>query len=97
MDVVLPGLGNHHHHSLRKRAVTGLGHELKDTVKVTTITHVVTGSGQELMSLITKVLGLHNSTATVHPVLVSTKGIDLTVVAHHADGLSTLPRGECIC
>mmetsp|Transcript_4684 Transcript_4684/g.11210 ORF Transcript_4684/g.11210 Transcript_4684/m.11210 type:complete len:211 (+) Transcript_4684:3661-4293(+) len=94
MDIVLPGLGDHHHDRLGERTVTGLSQKLKDAVKVTTITHIVTGSGQELMSLVSKVLGLHDATATVHPVLVATEGVDLTIVTHRTDGLGTLPRGE---
>lgn len=46
------------------------------------------------MGIVPEVIGGHESTAAEHPILISAKGVDLAVVAHHADGLGAFPRGE---
>mmetsp|Transcript_21078 Transcript_21078/g.39507 ORF Transcript_21078/g.39507 Transcript_21078/m.39507 type:complete len:1048 (-) Transcript_21078:533-3676(-) len=94
ISVVLPRFGDHHHDTLGQAPVTRFREELQDGVKVSAVGHVVGGGREELGSVVAEVRAAHNSTAGVHPVLVAAEGVDLSVVAHHADGLGALPGGE---
>mmetsp|Transcript_18556 Transcript_18556/g.38460 ORF Transcript_18556/g.38460 Transcript_18556/m.38460 type:complete len:432 (+) Transcript_18556:216-1511(+) len=92
--IVLPRLGNHHHDRFGQTPLGSLGHEFQNAVEITGIAHIVRSGRKELMGVVSKVIGGHESTAAEHPILISAKGVDLAVVAHHADGLGAFPGGE---
>ncbi len=46
------------------------------------------------MGIVPEIIGGHESTAAEHPILISTEGVDLAIVAHHANGLGAFPGGE---
>ena len=52
-----------------------------------------------LVRAVTEHGGAHDAAPRVHTVLVAAEGVDLSVVAHHPDGLGALPTatsGKCL-
>mmetsp|Transcript_9325 Transcript_9325/g.18390 ORF Transcript_9325/g.18390 Transcript_9325/m.18390 type:complete len:502 (-) Transcript_9325:881-2386(-) len=95
VDVVLVGFRDHHHHGLGNGALRALDKELKHRVNVTRVGHVVGADGQKTSLIVVGEQGrLHDTTASVHPVLVTTESVDLSVVAKHTVGLCAVPTGE---
>ena len=49
---------------------------------------------QQLLEILAEQFALKLFLTSVHPVLVATHGVDLTVVAHETERLSPRPAGE---
>eukprot|EP00976_Prorocentrum_cordatum_P012567 251308-Prorocentrum_minimum.AAC.3 len=83
VDVVLPRLGNHHHHRLGEGAAVA-DEELEDGVKGAGVRGGLIHDGEEAgeVLLVEPEPGaLHQALARLHPVLVAAEGVDLAVVA----------------
>jgi len=79
--VVLPGLGNEKHHRLRKGENSVDDEKLQDVIESGRIGSSSLDDGVEKLELGTEVSRLEDSLSSSHPVLVSSDGVDLSVVS----------------
>ena len=93
--VPFPGLGNHHHDGMRERPA-GQCQEFKTVIKILRVAAIFANDRQQFFQVISKNITGDNHLAGVHPVLIATQGIDLTIVAHIAERLRTWPTRKCV-
>lgn len=76
---------------LRDLAIARLDAQLEHRVEVARVGHILGAHREEVGGLVSEVLRVQQPPPRVHPVLVASEGVDLTVVAHHSVGLGTVP------
>jgi hypothetical protein len=88
--VVLPGLRDHHRHSVREAAPCQV-EELQSVVEGGGVALVRLDDGRELLHVLAEEGGLEAALAGAHPVEVPPQGVDLAVVRHVAVGVRQVP------
>ena len=88
--VLLPGLGDHHHHRLADR-VAGHGQQFQAVVKSGGVGLAGETDRVELLQVGAEHRRRHHAFPGLHPVVVALDGVDLTVVRHIAVGVSQRP------
>ena len=88
--VLLPGLGDHHHHGLSKR-IARHHQQLKAVVEAGRVGLAGIDQRQHLLEVAAEHRRAHHAFAGPHPVVVALDGVDLTVVRQHAVGVGELP------
>ena len=91
--VLLPRLGDHHHHGLGQR-VTGHGQQLQAVVERGRVGLAGEADRVELLQVGAQHRRGHHAFARLHPVVVALDGVDLAVVRHIAVGVGQRPLGE---
>ena len=91
--VLLPGLGNHHHHGLAD-GVAGHGQQFQAVVERCRVGLASEADGIELLEVLGQHGRGHHAFARQHPVVVAAHGVDFTVVGHVAVGVGQRPLGE---
>ena len=95
LRIVLPRLGNEHHHHVGQRA-TGLHEQLGHYIEGGRVAHSAGDGGQNVADVVTKDLAGEKLFSGRHPVLVASDRIDLSVMTEHTKWLRQLPRRECV-
>ncbi|MNV17656.1 hypothetical protein D3C71_1084490 [compost metagenome] len=88
--VLLPGLGDHHHHGLAD-GVAGHGQQFEAVVERGGVGLVGEADGVELLQVGREHRRGHYAFARLHPVVVALDGVDFTVVRHIAVGVGQRP------
>ncbi len=91
--VLLPRLGDHHHHRLGQR-VAGHGQQFQAVVEGGGVGLVGEADGVELLQVGLQHGRAHHALARAHPVVVALDGVDLAVVRHVAVRVRQRPLGE---
>ena len=91
--VLLPGLGNHHHHGLAD-GVARHGQQLQAVVEGSGVGLACEADGVELFQVFAQHRGSHHAFTRHHPVVVAAHGVDFTVVRYIAVGVGQRPLGE---
>ena len=91
--VLLPGLGDHHHHRLADR-VAGHGQQFEAVVKSGGVGLAGEADRVELLQVGAEHRRGHHAFPGLHPVVVALDGVDLAVVRHIAVGVGQRPLGE---
>ena len=92
VDLVLPGLGHHHHDRVRQAAAAE-GQQFDDLVERGGVAGA-RGDDREERSQVAEDVGLQLALARAHPVAVALHGVDLAVVRDHAERLGERPGRE---
>ncbi len=95
VGVRLPGFRNHHHHCFLQRAATQQ-QEFQHGVETARVRAVGIDNGKHLLQFIAVQIGIQGAFPGHHLVDVAAQGIDLTIVAHKAIGLGSIPGRESI-
>ena len=91
--VILPRLGNHHHDRFGQASTRH--HEcFQSIVEVPRIGTVRLDQREQLVQIISKELTLHHPLSGVHPVAVTTNGVDFAVVGDVPLRMSPIPARE---
>ena len=93
--VLLPRLGDHHHHCMRQR-VAGHRQEFEAVVEAGGVGLAVVDQWPQLGQVILQHRRGHHALACAHPVEVALDGIDLAVVRDHPVRVRQFPRREGI-
>ena len=93
--VLLPGLGDHHHHGLGD-GVARHGEELQAVVKRGGVGLTRETDGIEFLEVFPQDRRGHHALARFHPVVVAFDGVDLAVVGDITVGVGQGPLGEGI-
>ena len=91
--VLLPGLGDHHHHGLGER-ITRHHQQLEAVVETGGIGLAGIDQRQHFLEVAAEHRRAHHAFARAHPVVVALDGVDLTVVREHAVGMGEFPGRE---
>jgi hypothetical protein len=91
--VLLPGLGNHHHHGLAD-GVAGHGQQFEAVVEGGRVGLVGKADGVQLLQVRPQHRRGHHAFARLHPVVVALDGVDFAVVRHVAVRVRQRPFGE---
>ena len=88
-----PGLGDQHHHGVRKR-IAAPHQELEGVVEAGGVGLALVGDRPDLRDVVAEELGVDRRLAGRHPVHVAAQRVDLAVVGDHAVGVRELPARE---
>ncbi len=88
-----PGLRNQQHHRVGQ-GVAAHHQELQGIVEAGRVGLTLGDQGPDLVQVVAQDLRLHGVAARRHPVDVAAQGIDLPVVADHAERMGQVPGGE---
>ncbi len=91
--VLLPSLGDHHHHGFREAAARH-HQELEHVVERTGVGAIGLDDREESLERISEQFAAHDALASPHPVLVAAQRVDLAVVRHQPVGLRAVPARE---
>ena len=91
--MLLPGLGNHHHHRVGHR-IARHGEQLQHVVEAGRVRLAGEDQRIELLQVGTQHRRGHRALAGTDPVVVAVDGVDLAVVRHHPERVRQLPRRE---
>ncbi len=93
--VVVPGLGNHHHHGLR-HGIAARHQQFKGVVVGGGIRSTVADQGPQFVQIRAQYGRSHGLAPRRHPVNVSAHRIDLAIMAEETEGLRQFPGRESI-
>ncbi len=91
--VLLPGLGDHHHHGVGER-IAAHRQQLERVVEGRGVGLALEADRVELLQVVAEHRRLHHALARAHPVEVALDGVDLAVVRDHAVRVRERPLGE---
>ena len=91
--VLLPGLGDHHHHRMGQGIARG-HQQLKTVIKGGRVGLPGKANRIELLEIRTQHRGGHDPLSGSHPVVVALHGIDFPVVGHHTIRVRERPLRE---
>jgi hypothetical protein len=78
--VALPGLGNHQHNGFREGKNAVDSEKFEDVVKSSGVRASILNDRVHRLQLLLEDVRVHHTLTSAHPVLVSTQGVDLSVV-----------------
>ena len=93
LGVVLPRLGDHHHHRVRQRAAAQR-EELEDLVEARRVRDLLRADRHGALEVAGEEVGAEQRLAGPHAVPVAADGVDLAVVRHRPVGVRQRPARE---
>ena len=95
-SVMIPGFRDQHGHDVRERS-PGKRQQLDRIVEHRGVAAACRNNGQQFLDVSAKQRRRQDGLPRVHPIHISAQGVDFTVVANVAIGVSQLPARESIC
>ncbi len=91
--VILPRFRDHHHHHFLQSTSAVVQH-FQSVVEAAGIRCVRFNNRKQLLQVVAPEFAFHDALSSVHPVAVAVDGVDLSVVGHKPQRLSSVPAGE---